>query len=411
MAALLVVLIVQTGLFWQGDSDREARLVVQSGATHILTNRILPESVLNLFASEQITIVSMSDIRYLRRYEWQTDSLHLRERMEDAVHYYPSYLNYLGHVHVRDPSPLWSVPTGYNVMRRIGQTSLVDSLPIRLHHRFDLETIQTALTADDLIEFFPFEWLETEHAPFVTAWLKDNEDLFSIPSIEQEKSSTTGAVVTLFILLGLWIFTFSLMPSYRKSLSRYLLTHSFFVADVVYRRIRINSAMTFLWILSAGLSGLFLVVAVDLMFSAHALEWIDSSLFPSNDVLLFLIGFLSSLIWDGLMMLWLYITGHRTPALYLWPRHLHFGIVLLLVAIAGGSSLAWMGPYLLSLFPLIWFFAFYQSLLDHGASMGSKRNRRLMLTALPHLLLTGIALQQFLQSEVWETLRMVLSLR
>lgn len=411
MAALLVVLIVQTGLFWQGDSDREAQIVVQSGATHVLTNRILPESVLSLFASEQITIVSMSDIRYLMRYEWDADSLRLHERLEDATHYYRSYSQYLGHVHVRDPSPLWPVPPGYHVMRRKGDASLVESLPIRLHHRFDLARIQTALMEDGFIEFFPFEWLDSDHAAFVLAWLTEPDALFSIPVEEPDHASPSGVVVTLFIVVGLWLFTFAFMPSYRKSLSRYVLTHSFFVADVVYRRIRINGAMTVLWLLSATLSGLFLIVAVELLLSPHALEWIESTIFPPNDVLLFLIGFLLSLIWDGLMMLWLYATGHRTPALYLWPRHLHFGIVILLVAIAGGSPLAWMAPLLLFLFPLIWIFSFYQSLHDHGASMGSKRTRGLLLTALPHVLLTIIALQQLLQSDLWETMRMLLSLR
>ncbi len=411
MTALLVVLIVQTGLFWQGDSDHEARIVVQSGATHVLTNRILPESVLILFASEQITIVSMSDIRYLMRYEWNADSLRLHERMEDATHYYRSYSEYLGHVHVRDPSPLWPIPSGYCVMRRVGDVSTVETLPIRLHHRFDLEKIQTALMDTDSVEFFPFEWLESEHAPFVAAWLTDPEIRFSVPVRQPEGASMSGVVITLYIVVGLWVFTFTFMPPYRKSLSRYILTHSFFVADVVYRRIRINGAMTVLWILSAALSGLFLIVAVDLLFSPHALELIDLWILPPNGVLLFLIGFLLSLIWDGLMMLWLYATGHRTPALYLWPRHLHFGIVLLLVAIAGGSPLIGMAPYLLALFPLIWIFSFYQSLIDHAASMGSKRTRGLMLTALPHFLLMMIALQQLLQSDLWETVRMLLALR
>lgn len=410
MLAFLVVLIVQTGLFWQGDSDREASIIAQSGATHVLTDRILPESVLTLFASNQIRIVSVSDIRYLTRHEWLTDSLSLLERMEDAFHYYQSYSDYLGHVHVRDPSPKWPIPSGHKVMRRSGDVSLVESLPIRLHHRFDLEAIQIALSQSDKIEFFPFEWLDSPHGPIITTWLTDPGARYSIPANEPATTSQSGVVVILYLVIGIWVFSFTFMPPYRKSLSRYVLTHSFFVADVVYRRIRINGAMAVLWLLSAALSGLFLIVTVDLLFTPHALEWIESTWFLPNDALLFLIGFMVSLIWDGLMMLWLYATGHRTPALYLWPRHLHFGIVLLLIAIAGGSALSWMEPYLFASFPLIWIFCFYQSIIDHSASMGSKRNRGLLLTALPHLFLIIIAIQQWIQSAYSETLVMLLNL-
>lgn len=412
MSLLVVLLAVlgQTGIFWQGDSESEAYYLVDAGVTAVMTDRILPESILALFAENNITLVSLSDVRYLTRAMWRADSTGLHERMEDPAHFYSTYPHHLAHIYVRDPSPLMRLPDHYLVMREMSGMSVSDDKGIRLHHSFDLARIQTLMRRGDHIEFFPYEWLTGDNAGIVKTWMREPGALFSIPATEPPSTNATPAVLLLLLTFGAWMFGYTFMPTYRKSLSRYLTTHAFFAADAVHKRIRLEGAMVMLWMLSGVLSGIFLMVAADIALTDHADRFLSEWAFNPTSAGWFLIGWAASLMWDAFMLLWLYASGYRTAALYLWPRHLHFGIVVLVVSVLGGSILAFMMSWFLWAFPILWIGCFYISILDHSPYMGGIRRRAMLMTALPHAILTTVFVLRFPESDLYESIVLLLSL-
>lgn len=412
MSLLVVLLAVlgQTGIFWQGDSESEAYFLVDAGVSAVMTDRILPESILTLFAENGIQLVSLSDVRYLTRSQWRADSTLLRERMEDPAHFYSSYPNHLAHIYVRDPSPLLDLPDHYVVMREVNGMSTAEGKGIRLHHSFDLARIQTLMRRGDHLEFFPYEWLSSENAGVVKTWMREPDALFSLPASEPEPKSATAAVVLLLLTFGAWMFGYTFMPTYRKSLSRYLTTHAFFASDATHKRIRLEGAMVMLWMLSGVLSGIFLMVTADIALTEQAERMLSEWAFDPTPAGWFLIGWAASLAWDALMLLWLYASGYRTASLYLWPRHLHFGIVVLVVSVLGGSVLGFMMSWFLWAFPILWIGCFYISILDHQPYMGAIRRRAMMMTALPHAILTTVFVFRFPESDLYETIVLLLSL-
>jgi hypothetical protein len=411
--SLLIVLLSvlgQTGIFWQGDSESEAYYLVDAGVTAVMTDRILPDQILALFAENGITLVSLSDVRYLTRAQWRADSTSLRERMEDPAHFYGTYPHHLAHIHLRDPSPLFPLPAHYLVMRETAGMSATEEKAIRLHHEFDLARIQSLLRRGDHLEFFPYDWLTGENAGIVKTWLREPGAIFSLPAEEPETPNPTAPVILLLLTFGTWMFGYSFMPTYRKSLARYLTTHSFFASDAAHKRIRLEGAMGLLWMLSGVLSGIFLMVAADIALTEQAERLLAQWAFDPTPAGWFLLGWVASLAWDAFMLLWLYASGYRTPALYLWPRHLHFGVVVLVVSVLGGSVLGFMMSWFLWAFPVIWIACFYISILDHQPYIGSIRRRALLMTALPHAILTAVFVLKFPETDLYESILLLLSL-
>jgi hypothetical protein len=409
LVALLAVL-GQTGIFWQGDSEREAYYLVDAGVTSVMTDRILPQSILTLFAENGIALVSMSDVRYLTRAQWRADSTLVRERMEDPAHYYSAYPHHLAHIYVRDPSPLIPLPDHYLVMREMSGMSISDHKGIRLHHSFDLNRIQTLMRRGDHLEVFPYEWLSGDNAGIVKTWLREPDALFSLPAATSPSPNATPAVVLILLTFGAWMFGYTLMPTYRKSLSRYVSTHAFFTADAVHRRIRLEGPMVMLWMLSGAVSGIFLMVVTEIALTDHANRVLSDWAINPGPTGWFLIGWAASLSWDAFMLLWLYISGYRTAALYLWPRHLHFGIVVLAVSVLGGSVLAFMMSWFLWAFPIVWISCFYISILDHNPYMGGIRRRAVLFTAIPHVIFTAVFVSRFPETDLYESILLLLSL-
>lgn len=410
LIVILLSVLGQTGIFWQGDSESEAYYLVDAGVSIVLTDRILSEPILSLFAEHGIQLVSLSDVRYLTQAQWRADSTALRERMEDPEHFYSSYPNHLAHIFVRDPSPLLDLPDRYLVMREAGGMSTVEGKAIRLHHSFDLARIQLLLRRGDHLEFFPYEWLSGENAGVVKTWLREPDALFTLPASEPTSKSATAAVLMLFLTFGAWLFGYTFMPTYRKSLARYLTTHAFFTSDAAHKRIRLDGAMVMLWILSGAITGIFLMCAADIALTDHANRVLSDWLFAPSPAGWFLIGLTVSLAWDALMLLWLYASGYRTAALYLWPRHLHFGILVLVVSVLGGSVLGFMLSWFLWAFLILWIMCFYISILDHQPHMGAIRRRAMLMTALPHAILTAVFLYRFPESDLYEAIVLLLSL-
>jgi hypothetical protein len=80
------------------------------------------------------------------------------------------------------------------------------------------------------------------------------------------------------------------------------------------------------------------------------------------------------------------------------------------VSVLGGSVLGFMMSWFLWAFPILWIGCYYISILDHQPYMGSIRRRAMMMTALPHAILTTVFVFRFPESDLYETIVLLLSL-
>lgn len=394
-------------VFWSGERPDEAKDLIRLGVRHIVTERILPEATLDTLAAHRVRITSHSGVRGLTWHSWVQDSLRYRERLSDPIHYYRMYAYHAGHILLEDPSP-WLRLTGEGtVLLRQGGVSISRPSGYVFHHTFDLATFQHAMRDTNVSHVVPDTWLETDAGPYIRTWLRDPQALFDLPAPQTNPYSPNAPVWVLLIVTGLWITGYSLMPTYRKSQRRYWITHGFFVTDVAQRRIRLGGAALLLWVGSGILTGLFVMTVADLSLSDGARSHAAAIGIPVHPLSLFLIGLTVSLVWDALMLAWLHAAGARGPVLYLWPKHLLYPIVLVVVAIAGGSPLGFLTGPLVAAFLLVCFASFLIAVRDLASTAGTRRNRFVLTTAAPFCVLLVLLSARFLSSTWFENLVML----
>lgn len=406
---LVAALLGPPAIHWTGNSVSDADALARLGVRHVVTEQLLAPEVLDTLASFGIRVTSHSGVRYPTLAAYVADSLGWKERLLDPYHYYQGYAWYAGHVAMENPSPWLRYEGPGMVWRRVGEVTVDGTGGWMAHHDFDAYRFQEHLADTTVIHVIPDSWLQGESGPLVRVWLRDPGVRISVPRPDPPLPPARWDVWTLLATILIWTAGFSMMPTYRKSQSRYWITHTFFVADVAQRRIRLGGAALLLWITSALLTGTFLLTAADILLTDGGRDAALALGIPAHPASLFLIGTLGSLIWDGVLILWLHVAGARAPVLYLWPRHLHAGIVLILVAIAGGSPLQPTAPFWLTAFPVIWMAAFPIAVRDFAAAFGNRKARFLAWTALPYLMLMLAAAWALLMSPLPETAALLLA--
>jgi hypothetical protein len=387
---LVTALLGPPAIHWTGTGASEAQELANLGVRHVITEHLLGSEVLDTLAAHRIRLTSHSGVRYLRQTAFQADSQRIRDRLLDPFHYYQAYPFYAGHVALEDPSPWVRYRGPGMVWRRQGYITLNETGGWMRHHVFDPFRFQEALDHSDVIHVIPDAWLTGESGPMVRVWLRDPSVRISVPRPEAQLPPARWHVWALLSSTILWCIGFAYMPTYRRSQIRYWVTHGFFVMDVVLRRIRLQAASVLLYVCSALLTGAFLMTAAEVMLTDGGREAATALGVPAYPGALFLLGTSASLLFDGLMIGWLHAAGVRAPMLYLWPRHLQYGCVLILAAIGGGSPLAGSASVWLAAFPAIWLFCFPTAVLDVATSKNGKTTRLMLTTIAPYLLLVGL---------------------
>jgi hypothetical protein len=408
---LVTALLGPPAIHWTGTSTVEAQALVSLGVRHVITEHLLDSDVLDTLAFHRVRLTSHSDVRYLSQTAFQADSQRIRERIEDPFHYYQRYPFYAGHVALEDPSPWVRYAGPGMVWRREGEVTVSETGGWMRHHAFDPIRFQEALGDADVIHVIPDSWLQGESGPLVRVWLRDPTVRISVPAPETGIPPARWHVWVLLSTTTLWCVGFMYMPTYRRSQIRYWVTHPFFVMDVVLRRIRLQAASVLLYLSSALLTGAFLMTAADVMLTEGGREAAITVGIPVHPGALFLLGMSASLLFDGLMIAWLHLAGARVPSLYLWPRHLQYGCVLMLAAIGGGSPIAGSAPVWLAAFPAIWLICFPTAVLDVATSKSGKTIRLLLTTIGPYLVLVGILGWKALTDGWVETVAILMSIR
>jgi hypothetical protein len=408
---LVTALLGPPAIHWTGTSAAEAESLARLGVRHVVTEHLLDSQVLDTLAAYQIRLTSHSGVRYLSQTAFLADSQRIRDHLVDPFHYYQRYPLYAGHVALENPSPWVRYGGPGMVWRRQGDVTLDESGGWMRHHTFDPFRFQDALDRSDVVHVIPDSWLVGESGPMVRVWLQDHTVRLSVPAPEEKLPPARWHVWALLSTTILWSVGFAYMPTYRRSQIRYWVTHAFFVTDVVLRRIRLQAASVLLYVCSALLTGAFLMTAAEVMLTDGAREAASALGVPAHPGALFLLGTFASLLFDGLMISWLHAAGIRAPMLYLWPRHLQYGCVLILAAIGGGSPLAGSASVWLAAFPAIWLFCFPTAVLDAATSKNGKTTRLLLTTLAPYLTLVGLLGWKALSDGWVETVVLLMSIR
>jgi len=87
-----------------------------------------------------------------------------------------------------------------------------------------------------------------------------------------EEDSLVFVTVVILILITLFVAIFSTNASYQRSLIRYLLTHNFFINDVMMKRTRLTGAVPLSWLLSLLFGVLLLWITIDKVFNDVTIE-------------------------------------------------------------------------------------------------------------------------------------------
>lgn len=229
------------------------------------------------------------------------------------------------------------------------------------HEEFDLRDFQNIM--DEMENhrqtpvFFDWEWfvLNVTEDPFIAevieAYATDPDATFPNPGEETEPIQANTLILILLVVWGSVIVHYVFVPPYQKSLIRFFTTHSFFVGDIIYRRIRIGFP-NLLVLLQQGLlagiyvNGLLFHYLSDLGRDAITHNLLFLSELPSPFVI-FILSFVSAVILNCLFICWIYLPHRHLQSLnqiaviLLWPQHINLIIVSVLMALltAGVSGL------------------------------------------------------------------------
>jgi hypothetical protein len=176
--------------------------------------------------------------------------------------------------------------------------------------------------------------------------------VFPLPQ-EPLTDSNSHSIIVL-VLLALWgtvALTYSFIPTYRRSLFRFFLSHQFFIEDVMQRHIRSIVPSLVLLGQHAVLGGIFLYCMANTYLSSIAVEvfyfyFLILNTFGTGHLSLFFLGIIFTLLFQTILPLWPYIVNwgigylSQISILYSWPFHLNLVITTVIVTLlmSGGNT-------------------------------------------------------------------------
>lgn len=219
--------------------------------------------------------------------------------------------------------------------------------------------------------------------------------------LPKEDATLPGMNWTVVLLLLIWasfVLHFKYQPIYAQSLTRYFTNHSFFVIDIMENRLRNLLPGIYLLLQHAFLTGLFLVVSVDLLVSRaglNILEFYFPALFLFENTLmsLFTIGLFMAALLQSISIIWIYLPNREMNHfsqilnLYSWPLHINLFVVTALVIFNRvGFADTWVMA-LGILFIVVWFLSFNIAAIDGAKFLQQFRFLYLLITVGLHVLL------------------------
>ena len=294
--------------------------------------------------------------------------------------------------------------------------------------RYNLRGLQQMIHSEPFAEGIPLyidsKWLlyQVNHHPelanFIREFANDSEALFSTPNPKVTRDTANWIVLLLVLLWGSFAFHYGIVPLYRKSFSRYFVTHHFFVNDVMERRIRTISTGVIILIQQALLGGTFFYLLSAGLLSQTGLEALHHhypllGIMGNNRFIFFLGGVLFMLLTQVIYLLWLYLLHadvnyfNQVVLLYAWPQQLQFFIITIMATLFLAGSTGFLFKLMMILIIFIWLASFYIAAADLTKMLRDRKVRYLIYTAGLHTILLTLLLVYIFS---WSSLPNVLSL-
>lgn len=290
-------------------------------------------------------------------------------------------------------------PDAFPIGKPIPEFSAPVILDTRLFRDVNASAIRTLIgqLSQQTTVFVDIEWLanQMEHDPLFG--LSTSAPVSSaITSELHPPKQDTGFISALLVFIWLlFAMHFYSDPTYRKSIGRFFLNHSFFASDVFNRHIRLSSSGWLVAFQGMVLIGLVLESLFQFVVTPAALEILASNIVlvqMARDVSAgyFFLGFFFQAAVVAISVLWLRIglPGVRYVSqilpVYAWTFHIHLVVIpLIIVLCISGSSLAVVITWGVLMLTFLTLLSFYIVGLDYIRINAAGRTRVFYFTLLP----------------------------
>lgn len=297
-------------------------------------------------------------------------------------------------------------------------TSGVLSGPVHLFEPSDnvresLQTLETILNQSfslpESIVIIPADWfmerMEAQQAfpLIISSYLNGNSISFPMPAKEPESPGINWPVIFLLVIWISFIMHYKHQPMYMASLPRYFFYHTFFLHDILRKRIRSATSGLLVLFQHTLLTGLFFYLMADAFVSETGLQSLVTH-FPAifysgfEKLCLFAVGLVFAFFSHGISVAWLHLLNKKlqqwsqTINLYSWPLHINLIIVTIVVYLVQLSGVyRWLIVAVTAYF-LVWFFSFTIAAIDGARFLERYRALYLFLTVGIHSLLNATAI-------------------
>lgn len=235
-------------------------------------------------------------------------------------------------------------------------------------------------------------------ASVIRTFATESDPLLSTPEPSPEPENSQWLVLVLIALWATFAIHYAFIPTFRKSLFRYFLTHHFFVNDILERRMRAVSPGIIILIQQALLGGLFFYLLSAGLFSNYGLDVLFKhypflTVIGQSRFVFFVLGILFMLVTQIIYLLWLYLLHseikffNQVVLLYAWPQQLNFIPVTFMVTFYLSGNIGTLYYVFCGLFGLIWLMSFYFTAGDLTHLFRVRRLRYITYTTGLHTLI------------------------
>lgn len=242
------------------------------------------------------------------------------------------------------------------------------------------------------------------------------------PEIADEDSLVFVTIVIL-ILITLFVAIFSTNASYQRSIIRYLVTHNFFINDVMMKRTRLTGAVPLSWLLSLFFGALLIWISVDRIFNDVTIEMLQyhhpyvGSILAGGVVSIITFGLFSLFLIQVVSFVWVAAatfgksTLSQISQLFLIPYQLVIPLTIIASLFYLNSNSPVIFMYSIWIFVFILLISVPLTSIDIlGQSQGKKGINWLLGPVLFTLVLIGVIVYITQYTSIPETIQLILAL-
>lgn len=242
------------------------------------------------------------------------------------------------------------------------------------------------------------------------------------PDIAEEDTLVFVTIVIL-ILITLFVAIFSTNASYQRSIIRYLVTHNFFINDVMMKRTRFTGAIPLSWLLSLLFGALLVWISIDRIFNDVSIEMLKyhhpyfGNILFDGSVSIILYGFLGLLLIQIVSFLWILAATYgkanlsQISQIFLIPYQTIIPLTVVASLFYLNSNSPSIFIYSFAIFVLILLITVPMTCIDIlGQSQGKKALNWLIGPVLFLISVTGLTVYIIQYTSILETIQLIVAL-